>query len=83
MGCDYYIEQRLCIYKDDSSYYISLSRERGYYTDWDEFMINVNIENSNLTEWEKMLDSIMINNHCKTWNDIKDIVILEKRYTRD
>ena len=46
-------------------------------------MMNVNIENSNLTEWEKMLDSIMINNYCKTWNDIKDIVILEKRYTRD
>lgn len=118
MGCDYYIEQRLCIYyNDNTSYCISLDRERGYYSDtdiYDDFIMNSNIENSNLTEWEKnkqyhltpktvpliiynnhtfiniyvsnqykaMLEFEMINNDYKTWNDIKDIVILEERYEK-
>ena len=118
MGCDYYIEQCLCIYyNDNTSYYISLDRERGYYSDtdiYDDFIMISDIENSKLTEWEKnkqyhltpktkpfiiynnhtftnidvsnkyksMLEFEMINNEYKTWNDIKDIVILEERYER-
>jgi len=52
MGCDYYIEQNLCItYNDNSCYYINLDRKRGYYSDtdiYDDFIMNTTIENSNL-----------------------------------
>lgn len=58
MGCDYYIEERLCInYNDNSSYCINLDRRRGYFSDTDiyddDFIMNITIENSNLTNWEK------------------------------
>ena len=57
MGCDYYIEQNLCItYNDNSCYYINLDKKRGYYSDtdiYDDFIMNTTIENSNLTEREK------------------------------
>jgi len=110
MSCDYYIEQRLCIYyNNNTSYCINLDRKRGYYTDtdiYDDFIENINIENSNLTKWEKnkkyhltpkvipiysnrtftniyLSNQYMINNDSKTWNDIKDIVMLEERNERD
>jgi len=55
MGCDYYIEQRLCIfYNDNSCYCINLKRERGYYTDYDDFVMNRNTQTNNLIEWEKI-----------------------------
>ena len=55
MGCDYYIEQRLCIfYNDNSCYCMNLKRERRYFTDYDDFIMNINPQNSNLTEWEKI-----------------------------
>lgn len=55
MGCDYYIEKRLCInYNDNSSKYINIDRERGYYSDYNNYIIDPDIENSNLTEWEKI-----------------------------
>ena len=48
MGCDYYIEKRLCIfYNDKSCYCMNLKTERGYY-------MNINTQSSNLTEWEKI-----------------------------
>jgi hypothetical protein len=57
MVCDYYIEERLCVYYNDNSCYcIELNKKRGYYTDTDifnDFMIDMDIENSNLTELEK------------------------------
>lgn len=54
MECDYYIEQRLCIfYNDKSCYCMNLRRERGYYNEYDDFM-KINTQNSNLTEWEKI-----------------------------
>ena len=46
VGCDYYIEQRLCIfYNDNSCYCMNVRRERGYYGDGAQ---------SNLTELEKI-----------------------------
>lgn len=55
MGCDYYIEQRLCIYFNDNSCdCINLKRERGYYTDYDDFLMNINPLHTNLTEWERI-----------------------------
>ena len=51
-GCDYYIEQRLCIfYNDNNCYCINLGKERGYY---DNFVMNINNQTSNLTKWEKI-----------------------------
>jgi hypothetical protein len=45
IGCDYYIEKRLCIFYDDNSCHcMNLQRERGYY----DFM------DSNLTQPEKI-----------------------------
>jgi hypothetical protein len=45
IGCDFYIEKRLCIfYNDNSCYCVNLQRERGYY----DFM------ESNMTESEKI-----------------------------
>ena len=116
MGCDYYIEKRLCIhYSDNSSKYININRERGYYSDYNNYIIDPDIENSNLTEWEKIkkyhlmpssipvliytnnsftdiyvsneykeiLEHEMIYYGGKTWDHIKNIEILEKRYERD
>jgi len=119
MGCDYYIEQNLCItYNDNSCYYINLDKKRGYYSDtdiYDDFIMNTTIENSNLTEMEKnkqyhltpkttpftiynnhaftnidvsnkyksMLEFEMMHNDYNTWDDIKDIVIVEERYQRE
>lgn len=116
MGCDYYIEKRLCInYNDNSSKYINIDRERGYYSDYNNYIIDPDIENSNLTEWEKIkkyhlmpssipvliyinntftdifvsneykeiLEHEMIYYDAKTWDHIKNIEILEKRYERD
>jgi len=55
MGCDYYIDHRLCIFYNDSSCYcINLKRERGYYTDYDDFIMNINPQYSHLTEGEKI-----------------------------
>lgn len=54
MGCDYYIEKRLCIFFNDNSCdCMNLKREIGYYTDYDDFIMNINPQNSNLTEWGK------------------------------
>jgi len=116
MGCDYYIEKNLCIYyTDDSSYCLTLERERGYYSDYDDFIIDMMDNSEKISEWEKMkechlipremptviyanntfsniyvaneygrmIESQIINNHCKTWDDVKEIVILEERYPRD
>ena len=116
MGCDYYIEKTLCIrYSDNSSKYINIHRERGYYSDYNNYIIDPDIENSNLTEWEKIkkyhlmpslipvliytnntftdiyasneykeiLEHQMIYYDAKTWDHIKNIEILEKRYERD
>jgi hypothetical protein len=114
MGYDYYIERNLHIYYNDNSHnYITLNKDRGYYSDEnDDFIIIARNENSNKSKWEKtreyyltprevpfliysnnsfiniyvsnqyktLLESEMIN---KTWNDIKEIVILEERYERD
>lgn len=45
IGCDYYIEKRLCIFNIDNSYYcMNLQRERGYY----------DLMDSNLTQPEKI-----------------------------
>ena len=53
MSCDYYIEQRLCIFFNDNSCdCMNLKRQRGYYID--DFIMNTNPQNSNLTEWEKI-----------------------------
>jgi hypothetical protein len=55
MWCDYYIEKKIYIYyNDNTSYFISVNKKRGYYTDDNDFIMNTNIENSNLTEWEKV-----------------------------
>ena len=54
MGCDYYIDQRLCIfYNDKSRYCINLKREKGYFTEYDDFIMNINSQ-SNLTKWGKI-----------------------------
>lgn len=52
MGCDYYIEKRLCvIFNDNSCDCVNLSKERGYY---DDFNMDINSENINFTEWQKI-----------------------------
>ena len=117
MGCDYYIETNLCIfYKDNTSNYVNLIRDRGYFTDCDDFIMNmeqrVSLKNNKMTEWEKIkqfhllprtlpiiiytnhsftnnyllneykeiIEFEMTNNDYTTWDDIKEIVILEERY---
>jgi len=55
IGCDYYIEKRLCIfYNDKSCYCMNLKREIGYYTEHEDFIMKINTRNRNLTEWEKI-----------------------------
>ena len=55
MGCDYYIEYNLCItYNDNTSNYVTLNRERGYYSDYDDFIMSITNENNGISEWEKM-----------------------------
>jgi hypothetical protein len=115
MGCDYYIENNLCIfYNDNTSNSINLNRERGYYSDYDNFIMSIRDKSNNMSEWEKMklyhltpqaipfliysnhsfnneylstqykdiIEFEMINNDYKTWDDIKNIIILEERYAR-
>ena len=55
MGCDYYIETNLRIYYNDNMCsYISLDRERGYYSNYDNFIMKIRDEANNMSEWEKM-----------------------------
>lgn len=55
MGCDYYIENNLCIYyNDNSKKYINLNRERGYYSDYSDFIMSVRDKVNNMSSWEKM-----------------------------
>ena len=55
MGCDYYIEKRLCFFFNDNSCdCMNLKREIGYYTDYDDFIMNINPQYSDLTESEKI-----------------------------
>ena len=78
MGCDYYIEKRLCIFFNDNSCdCMNLKRERGYYTKYDDFIMNTNPQNSNLTEWEK------IQKYHLTPNASPFLIYTNRTYTND
>lgn len=69
IGCDYYIEKRLCIFYNDNSYYcMNLQRERGYY----DFM------DSNLTQPEKIQKYLTPNSTQTVYTNHKYINVHEE-----